>query len=76
MEFILIDHAEKRLQRRKIKPEWIRAALEYPDRTENDREDAALVHALRAIPEKNFRLLRVVYNETVEPVIIVTAFFE
>jgi hypothetical protein len=35
-----------------------------------------LVHALRAIPEQGFRTLRVIYNETVAPVTIVTAFFD
>jgi len=33
-------------------------------------------HALRAIPERNFRVLRVIYNETVEPVAVVTAYFD
>ena len=76
MEFKLSDHAEKRLRQRKIKPEWIRAAIENPDRTENDAEDHTLAHALKAIPEKGFKILRVVYNETTEPVTIITAYFE
>lgn len=44
--------------------------------TENDLEDPDLVHALLAIPEKGFRVLRVIYNETKEPVMVVTAFFD
>jgi hypothetical protein len=35
-----------------------------------------LMHALWPVPEKGFRILRVVYNETVEPVAVVTAFFD
>jgi len=35
-----------------------------------------LVHALRPIPEKGFRILRVIYNETRTPVIVVTAYFD
>lgn len=76
MKFRLSDHAEKRIQRRKIKLEWIAAALEHPARTENDREDANLIHALLPIPEKSYQVLRVIYNETTEPVNIVTAYFD
>jgi len=35
-----------------------------------------LVHALRAIPEKGFQVLRVIYNESVDPVSIVTVYFD
>ncbi len=76
MKFKLTDHAEKRIQQRKIKPEWIEVALEHPARTENEIEDANLVHALLPIPEKGFQVLRVIYNETTEPVSIVTVYFD
>lgn len=36
----------------------------------------ALVHALLAIPEKGFRVLRVIYNETVDPVVVITVYFD
>lgn len=76
MEFILTDHAKKRCQKRKVQEAWIAATLEHPARTENDEEDPTLVHALRAIPEKGFRVLRVIYNESSTPVRIVTAYFD
>lgn len=76
MDYILTEHAQKRCKRRKIEPEWILAALTHPARTENDFDDPTLVHALLAIPEKGFRVLRVIYNETVEPVRIVTVYFD
>ena len=76
MEFKLSDHARERIQQRKIKPEWIAIAITHPDQIENDFEDHSLVHALKLIPEKSFRKLRVIYNETTEPVTIVTAYFE
>ena len=76
MNYVLTDHARKRCIKRKIRDEWILAALEHPARTENDTEDPALVHALRAIPEKGFRVLRVIYNETVDPVTVVTVYFD
>ncbi|MBK9027138.1 MAG: DUF4258 domain-containing protein [Propionivibrio sp.] len=76
MDYILTEHAEKRLRRRKIEIEWIEVALSQPARTENDFNDPTLVHALVAIAEKGFRVLRVIYNETVDPVTIVTAYFD
>ncbi|MBW7903421.1 MAG: DUF4258 domain-containing protein [Rhodocyclaceae bacterium] len=76
MDHLLTDHAIKRCHRRKILPEWIAATLEHPARTENDDDDPTLVHALRAIPERGFRVLRVIYNETVAPVTVITVYFD
>lgn len=76
MIFVLTDHAKKRCTKRRINQDWIVATLEHPARTENDRNDPTLVHALRAIPEKGFRVLRVIYNETVDPVSIITVYFD
>ena len=76
MDYLLTEHAAKRLKRRKIKIEWIETALTHPAKTENDLEDQTLVHALLEIPEKGFRVLRVIYNENANPVTIVTAYFD
>ncbi len=76
MDFILTDHARKRCARRGIKEAWIGEALENPAATEEDMNDSDIVHALWPVPEKGFRILRVVYNETVRPVAVVTAFFD
>lgn len=76
MDYVLTEHAVKRCAKRKIRSEWIAAALSRPARTENDQNDPALVHALLAIPEKGFQILRVIYNETVDPVAVVTAYFD
>ena len=76
MEFVLTDHARKRCTRRGIKESWIREALENPAKTEDDANAVDLVHALWPAPEKEFRILRVIYNETVRPVAVVTAFFD
>jgi hypothetical protein len=59
-----------------IKEVWIRQALENPSTIEPDIQDSDLVHALWPVPEKGFRILRVIYNETVHPVAVVTAFFD
>ena len=76
IEFILSSHAQKRIKQRKIKREWIVSALESPDEFENDVDDFELCHAIKKIPEKGFNRLRVVYNETKVPWLIVTAYFE
>ena len=76
MKFSLTEHAKKRCVRRKIAAAWIEAAIEHPARTVNDADDPTLVHALRAIPEKGFRVLRVIYNDSVTPARVVTVYFD
>jgi hypothetical protein len=76
MDFVLTDHARKRCLRRGIALDWIRQALACPARTENDSEDASLAHVLYPVPERAFRVLRVIYNERREPVSVVTAYFD
>lgn len=66
MKHRLSDHARKRIQQRGIKPEWIEAALVNPDSIESDSEDGTLVNVLKDLPEKGFKRLRVIYNETIE----------
>ena len=34
------------------------------------------MHVLYPVPERAFRVLRVIYNEKVDPVAIVTAYFD
>ena len=65
MDYKLTEHAKKRCISRKIQIEWIQRALDHPVRIETDAEDANLAHALWPIPEKGFRVLRVIYNENV-----------
>ncbi|WP_158640296.1 DUF4258 domain-containing protein [Pseudothauera hydrothermalis] len=75
MDFILTDHAKKRLAQRKIRVEWVSAALENPLTTEVDHNDPELMHALLYVPER-FKTLRVIYKDTTKPPYIVTAYFE
>lgn len=76
MNYLLSDHARKRMQKRKIRLEWVENTLMDPLGTESDKIDPTLVHALRPIPERGFRILRVIYNETRSPVVVVTAYFD
>lgn len=74
MKYVLTDHAQKRIAKRQIRTQWIEDTLAYPARIESDREDPELLHALRPIAEHGFRVLRVIYKETVNPVAIIMAF--
>lgn len=76
MNYVLTEHARKRCKKRKILDAWILATIEHPARMESDNEDPTLVHALRAIPDKGFRVLRVIYNETRDPMTVVTIYFD
>lgn len=76
MDFTLSEHARKRLLQRGIDPTWVARALVQPAVTENDESDPTLAHALLAIPERGFRVLRVIYNESNDPVTVVTAYFD
>jgi hypothetical protein len=51
-------------------------ALDQLDQCEADPTDADAKHALKVIPEMGNRVLRVVYNETVAPVRIISVFFD
>ncbi|MBL8413293.1 MAG: DUF4258 domain-containing protein [Propionivibrio sp.] len=75
-DYTLTEHAIKRCRKRRIFLEWIAVALAHPARTVNDKDDPALVLALLAIPERGFQVLRVIYNETVDPVVVVTVYFD
>lgn len=74
--FDLTAHARQVVVERRIALAWIARVLSAPDRTEPDRIDAELHHALRSIPEHGGRVLRVVYNGTTSPWRIVTAYFD
>ena len=76
MNYILTDHARKRITKRQIRTQWIEETLSYPARIESDQDDSDLLHALRPIAERGFRVLCVIYNETVSPIAIVTAYFD
>jgi hypothetical protein len=74
--FDLTSHARTVLAARRIDLAWVGRVLASPVRTENDRRDASLRHALGPIPERDGRVLRVVYDPGVNPVRVVTAFFD
>jgi len=74
--FTLSAHATEMLAVRAIDPSWIARTLAEPDNRHIDWEDPSLHHALRAIRERDGRVLRVVYNPNVEPWRVITVFFD
>ncbi len=74
--FVLSRHALAMVVERDIDISWIERALRHPERVEADSRDRELRHALAPIPERDGRVLRVVYNETTVPWRIVTAYFD
>ncbi len=72
----LTAHAARVIAERDIVLEWVERALRTPARTETDRLDPALRHALAPIQERGDRILRVIYNPLREPWEIVTAYFD
>jgi hypothetical protein len=64
------------LVERNISIIWIERILANPLHLERDKEDSMFCHALGRIPEYGDRILRVIYNDTVEPWDVITAFFD
>jgi len=76
LSYRLTAHAASVIAERQIPQEWVARVLGQPMRLEADRYDPTLRHALAAIPENDGRVLRVVYNDTVRPWQVVTAYFD
>ena len=72
----LTDHAAGVIAERDIDITWVVRVLAKPDRTESDRSDPTLTHALGRVAERDDRVLRVVYNALVNPPRIVTVYFD
>jgi hypothetical protein len=69
-------HALDVLHERTIDPSWVERAVADPDLVLRDVADPQVVHALAVIPEREGRVLRVVYNAEGASAHVVTAFFD
>ena len=76
MLYILSDHAQERINQRNIREDWIREAILYPQYTELDPQNPRALRAWKVIPERNFLVLRVVYDFKVNPYVVITVFFD
>lgn len=74
--FALTVHASRVISEREIPMAWIARVLAHPAKTEPDRDDPALRHALASISEHDDRVLRVVYNESTNPWVVITSYFD
>ena len=76
MKYALTDHARKVLEERQIPVEWLERTLDDPALSEGDSSDESLERRYRAIAEADGRVLRVVINTSVEPIRVVSVFFD
>jgi hypothetical protein len=74
--YALTEHAAAVIAERGIEIGWVAQVLAHPERIERDRSDPTLTHALAPIRERDQRVLRVVYNASVNPPRIVTSYFD
>lgn len=73
---IFTRHAESMLAERSIDRSWVEQTVRKPEVVEPDPSRSNTFRAFRAIPERNDRVLRVVYTATDSELRIITAFFD
>ena len=76
MQSDLTKHAEYVLKRRGIPLRSVEHVLRKPLAIEPDKVDPALEHRLGRVAEYGNRVLRVVVNARVEPVKVITVFWD
>lgn len=64
------------MREREILREWVERTLATPELVRPDPDDAAVERRFRRIPEFDGRVLRVAVNTTVEPMRVVSVFFD
>ncbi len=74
VEYEFSEHAYEMLKERNIKNEWVDKTIGEPD--DKESKDDGTIHYLKAIHEFEGRILRVIMNPDVEPLRIVTLFFD
>jgi len=74
IEYELSEHAYDMMKERNIREDWVKIALETPEKKEV--KDDGTIHYIRGIEEYKGRYLRVVVNPDSKPKRIVTLFFD
>ena len=74
--FVYGPHAADMLAERNIDPLWVERTVLGPENIEPDPKHPARTRAFRAIPERDGRVLRVVYERTGDTVRIITVFLD
>ena len=75
-DYDLSQHAKDVIAERNIRLPWLEQVLESPELVEPDLDDLQLMHHVARIREYGNRALRVVFNKSVNPVRIVTVYFD
>jgi hypothetical protein len=70
------DHALAMLTERSIEREWVERAVHAPDMTEPDPRHPERIRAFKALPERDGRVLRVVYVDLGHSLRVVTLFLD
>ena len=76
MKYELTQHAHRVASERGISSEWIKITLSQPELVLPDPGDRTIERYFRRIPEFGMRVLRVGANTKVEPVRVVSVFFD
>ena len=76
MSYQLTAHTQESLSKRGIRLEWLEQVLRQPQLIQVDVMDDTLEHRLRRIDEFDGRVLRVIVNPQVEPIRVITVFFD
>lgn len=76
MRFRFTAHAEHVLRQRNIPRLWVERTVLAPQWTEVDPSDHSLIRAFAAVPERDGRIIRVVYSREDNAYRIVTAFLD
>jgi hypothetical protein len=64
------------MRERELKQEWVEDAIANPDWTEADPAGPGIARSFKAIPQRDNRVLRVVWVETPEALRVITAFLD
>lgn len=70
------DHARTALEEREIAQEWVERTILNPEQTEPDPVHPDRMRVFRSIPERDGRVLRVVYVPSVLGCRVITVFFD
>ena len=76
MRYVLTKHAVQAMKEREIAIEWMERTLENPELVTPDPDDVTVDRYFCRIPEFGNRVLRVAVNRDVEPMRVVSVFFD
>ncbi|KMO12026.1 DUF4258 domain-containing protein [Methylobacterium indicum] len=76
MRFTYTRHSRTVMEERGLDTGWVERTILHPDQLEQDARDPTLLRAFTAIPERDGRVLCVVYRPEPDGCIIVTAFLD